>query len=492
MAQRIEDYALIGDMSTAALVGRNGSIDWLCLPRFDSEACFAALLGDEHNGHWSLAPMAPVSSVRRHYRDGTMVLETIFACEGGEISVIDFMPITDDRDRIDLARIVCGRSGSVRMRTGLRFRFDYGRVIPWVSRRGGDLHAIAGPDGLILSTPVETHGHDFSTEAEFTVEAGQRIPFTLTWFPSWQKPPDAIDPEDALRQTEQWWRTWAGHCAYDGPWREVLLRSLLTLKALTHAQTGGIVAAPTASLPEELGGVRNWDYRYCWIRDATFTLLALSSSGYLSEAAAWRDWLVRAVAGEPSSLQILYGIAGERRIEEYELDWLSGYENSRPVRIGNEAHKQLQLDVYGELMDALHTARRRDLEPNGDAWRVQRALLRFLEQTWTEPDEGIWEVRGPRRHFTHSKLMAWVAFDRGVKECEQFGMSGPVEHWRRVRDVIHAQVCEQGYNAKLGAFTQFYGSEYLDAALLLMPLVGFLPVERSRGCKAPSRRSAPD
>lgn len=480
MEQRIEDYALIGDMSTAALVGRNGSIDWLCLPRFDSGACFAALLGDEHNGHWSLAPEAEVRSARRHYRDRTMVLETIFACEDGEVAVTDFMPLTGDRDRIDLARIVCGRSGSVRMRTTLRFRFDYGRVIPWVSRHGAQLHAIAGPDGLILSTPVETRGHDFSTEAEFTVEAGQRIPFVLTWFPSWRKPPDAIDPEDALRQTEQWWREWTAHCTYNGPWRDVLLRSLLTLKALTHAQTGGIVAAPTTSLPEDLGGPRNWDYRYCWVRDATFTLLALSVSGFLGEAAAWRDWLLRAVAGEPSSLQILYGIAGERRIQEFELDWLSGYENSRPVRIGNAAHSQLQLDVYGELMDALHAARRRNLEPNADAWRVQRALLRFLERTWTEPDEGIWEVRGPRRHFTHSKLMAWVAFDRGVKECEQFGMDGPVAHWRRVREIIHAQVCNQGYNARLGAFTQFYGSDHLDAALLLMPLVGFLPVDDPR------------
>ena len=474
MALRIEDYALIGDMNTAALVGRNGSIDWLCLPRFNSAACFAALLGSEENGAWSIAPAGPVRTTRRSYRDGTMVLETEYETDDGAVSIVDFMPLTDDEDRIDLMRIVCGRRGRVPMKIAARFRFDYGHVIPWV-RNGEHLHAIAGPDGLILTGPIETEGRDFRTEANFTVSEGERLPFTLTWFPSFRPPPQPIDPEDALHRTEVWWRDWAEHCTYEGPWREPVLRSLLTLKALTHARTGGIVAAPTTSLPEALGGMRNWDYRYCWIRDATFTLNALVVSGFRGEAEAWRDWLLRAVAGEPSRLQILYGIAGERRIEEQEVPWLSGYENSRPVRIGNAAHKQLQLDVYGEIMDVLFTARRHSLKSSTEGLRVQRALLGFLEDAWTDPDEGIWEVRGPRRHFTHSKVMAWVAFDRAVKDCKYFGAEGRAEHWRRIRDTIHGDICASGYNADRGAFTQFYGGTTLDAALLMMPLVGFLP-----------------
>ncbi len=474
MALRIEDYALIGDMNTAALVGNNGSIDWLCLPRFDSPACFAALLGTEENGAWSIAPATSIRHTRRAYRDRTLVLETEFETDEGAVSLLDFMPLTEDDDRIDLMRIVCGRRGSVPMQMAVRFRFDYGDVIPWV-RNGNELHAIAGPDGLVLTSPVRTHGHDFRTDAHFTVTEGERVPFTLTWFPSFRPAPQPIDPIAALDDTVRWWCDWADHCTYDGPWREPVLRSLLTLKALTHLQTGGIVAAATTSLPEALGGSRNWDYRYCWIRDATFTLNALVACGFRGEAVAWRDWLLRAVAGEPSRLQILYGIAGERRIEEQELPWLAGYENSRPVRIGNAAHSQLQLDVYGEIMDVLFTGRRHALEPSAEGLRVQRALLRFLEHAWADPDEGIWEVRGPRRHFTHSKLMTWVAFDRAVKDCEHFGAEALGEHWRLIRDAIHQNICDSGFNRERGAFTQYYGGTTLDAALLMMPLVGFLP-----------------
>jgi len=481
MALPIEDYALIGDMRTAALVGRNGSIDWLCLPRFDSPACFAALIGTDEKGAWSLSPCAEVRASRRRYRQHTMIMETEFETADGVVSLLDFMPLNDGVDRrADVIRIVCGRSGAVPMKTVLRFRFDYGRIVPWVTNKNEELRAVAGPDGVCLRTPVQTHGEDHSTVAEFTVREGDRIPFELTWYPSHCSPPPPIDPEEALRQTEAWWKGWAEQCRYDGPWGTHVVRSLLTLKALTHLPTGGIVAAPTTSLPEALGGKRNWDYRYCWVRDATFTLLALVASGYEDEAAAWRDWLLRAVAGEPSRLQIAYGIAGERRIEELELDWLCGYEDSRPVRIGNAAHSQRQLDIYGEIMDALHAARTQGLSFRPDGWRVQRALLRFLAEAWTQPDQGIWEVRGPRRHFTHSKMMAWVAFDRAIKDAEKFGMDAPLDEWSRLRKSIHDDVLDNGFNDQIGAFTQFYGGETLDAALLLMPLVGFLPATDPR------------
>jgi GH15 family glucan-1,4-alpha-glucosidase len=479
MPLRIEDYALIGDTQTGA-VGRDGSMDWLCLPRFDSGACFAALLGSEDNGCWSIEPAGRVHSVRRRYREDTLVLETEFEAEGGRVALVDFMPIRNEDARIDLVRLVCGRAGQVRMRSVARFRFDYGRLIPWVSRAEDGLRALAGPDGLILRTPMETRGRDFRTEAEFSVPAGQTVPFTLTWFPSHRAIPPPLDPRRELDATEAWWRAWVGLCTYDGRQRDTVVRSLITLKALIYAPTGGIVAASTTSLPEALGGVRNWDYRYCWIRDATFMLYALASSGYTGEAIAWRDWLLRAVAGEPSSLQILYGIAGERRLTEYELSWLAGYENSRPVRVGNDAHAQLQLDVYGEMMDALHAARLRGTSPSREAWKLQRALLRFLAENWSQPDQGIWEVRGPRRPFTHSKMMAWVAFDRAVKAVEQFGADGPVDRWRALRDGIHADVCAKGYNVHRDAFTQYYGSAELDASLLMMPQVGFLPADDPR------------
>ncbi|MBK8176674.1 MAG: glycoside hydrolase family 15 protein [Rhodospirillales bacterium] len=480
MALPIEDYALIGDMHTGALVGRNGSIDWLCLPRFDSPACFAALVGNDENGAWSLSPCGEVRASRRRYREHTMVVETEFETADGVVSLLDFMALTDNCGRADVVRIVCGRNGTVPMKTALRFRFDYGRIIPWVRKEDGQLRAVAGPDGLSLRTPVRTHGEDHSTIAEFTVHEGDRVPFVLTWHPSYRSLPSPIEPEMALRQTEAWWHRWADGCSYEGPWRDQMVRSLLTLKALTHLPTGGIVAAPTTSLPEALGGTRNWDYRYCWVRDATFTLLAFVASGYEDEAAAWRDWLLRAVAGEPSRVQVAYGIAGERRIEESQLDWLSGYEGSRPVRVGNAAHTQRQLDIYGEIMDALHAARTHGLSFRPEGWRVQRAMLKFLGQAWAQPDEGIWEVRGPRRHFTHSKMMTWVAFDRAIKDAEHFGWDAPLDDWRQVRKTICNDVLTNGFNRKVGAFTQFYGGTTLDAALLLMPLVGFLPATDQR------------
>lgn len=409
-----------------------------------------------------------------------MVVETEFETADGIVSLLDFMPLTNDADRADVIRIVCGRRGVVPMKTILRFRFDYGRIVPWVRKDDGELRAVAGPDGLSLRTPVQTHGENHSTVAEFTVREGDRISFELTWYPSYRSPPPPIDPEAALRQTETWWRRWADGCTYEGPWRNQVVRSLLTLKALTHLPTGGIVAAPTTSLPEAVGGTRNWDYRYCWVRDATFTLLALVASGYEDEAAAWRDWLLRAVAGEPSRVQIAYGIAGERRIEEIQLDWLCGYEDSRPVRVGNAAHTQRQLDIYGEIMDALHAARTQGLSLRPEGWRMQRALLRFLGQAWAKPDQGIWEVRGPRRHFTHSKLMAWVAFDRAIKDAERFGWDAPLNDWRRLRETIHGDVLAKGFNREVGAFTQYYGGTTLDAAVLLMPAVGFLPTTDQR------------
>jgi len=478
MASRIEDYALIGDCHTAALVSRDGSIDWLCLPRFDSAACFAALLGTPDHGRWLLAPAGGILNIRRRYRDGTLVLETDYETETGLVTVTDCMPIRGQAP--DLIRTVEGKRGRVAMRMELIIRFDYGSIVPWVQRIDGGISAIAGPDRIVLITPVPLHGEDLTTVAEFTVRAGQRESFTLMWHPSHEDIPTPIDPYWAVLGTERWWKDWSDRCTYHGEYREPVLRSLITLKALTYAPTGGIVAAPTTSLPEHIGGVRNWDYRFCWLRDATFTLFSLMKTGYLEEARAWRSWLMRAIAGQPAQTHILYGIAGERRLPEMELDWLPGYENSAPVRIGNAASTQFQLDVYGEVIDALYHARALGLEPLPDAWNSGRALIEFVETAWTKPDEGIWEVRGPRRHFTHSKVMAWVAFDRGVKAMERFGLDGPTERWRQVRDAVHAQVCAEGFNAHLNSFVQSYGSTELDASLLMLPLVGFLPAKDPR------------
>jgi GH15 family glucan-1,4-alpha-glucosidase len=478
-AMRIEDYGLIGDLQTAALVGRNGSIDWLCFPRFDSASCFAALLGSEEHGRWLIAPAGEARRVERRYRRRTLVHELDFETAEGSVRVIDFMPPrgTDP----DVVRIVEGLEGSVRMRLELVIRFDYGSIVPWVRRMdGGRLVAIAGPDAVALDTPVETYGENLHTVADFTVSAGERIPFVLTWFPSHQGAAAPVDPEQALRETCDFWDEWIGRCTHGGRWDDAVTRSLVVLKALTYAPTGGIVAAPTTSLPEHIGGVRNWDYRYCWLRDATFALDALVESGFLDEARAWRAWLLRAVAGDPDDLQIMYGPAGERRLSEYEVPWLDGYEGSQPVRVGNGASTQFQLDVYGEVLDVLHEARRAELEPSEDSWELQKALLTNLERRWREPDEGIWEVRGPRRHFTHSKVMAWVAFDRGIKAVEDFGHDGAVERWRACRAEIHAEVLELGFDGELGSFVQSYGSQRLDASLLTIPLVGFLPPDDAR------------
>ena len=431
----IEDYALIGNTHTAALVGRDGSIDWLCMPRFDSGACFAALLGTRDHGRWLIAPDGPVKATRRKYRGDTLVLETEFELAGGErVAVIDFMPICEHGDRIDLIRVVEGRGGTVSMQLEAAFRFDYGRVVPWVRSRDYGLSAVAGPDALQLRSRIKMHGENLKTVAAFQVAEGERIPFTLTWYPSHLEEPASRHPLKSLTDTEKYWIDWSAQCKDGGQWRPQLIRSLITLKALTYSPTGGIVAAPTTSLPEWIGSVRNWDYRYCWLRDATFTLYALLSSGYSEEATAWGAWLLRAIAGQPGQIQIMYGIAGERRLTEFEAPWLPGYENSRPVRIGNAAHDQFQLDVYGEIMDAFHVARRYGVEPGEDAWNVVLVLMDFVEQHWREPDEGIWEVRGPRRHFTHSKVMAWVAVDRAVKAIEQHGLKGPLDKWRALRD----------------------------------------------------------
>ena len=478
VAARIEDYGLIGDLQTAALVSRHGCIDWLCLPRFDSGACFAALLGSEENGRWSLRPEAEITSARRRYRDDTLILETELACEDGRVRLIDFMPPRGEAP--DVVRIVEGVEGTVAMQMSLSIRFDYGSIVPWVRRRDEGLLAVAGPDALFLATPVELVGRNFHTVAEFEVGPGDRVPFVLTWYPSNRPPPDRVDAEQALTDTEGFWREWVTDCAHTGRFREPLVRSLVTLKALTYAPTGGIVAAPTTSLPESLGGVRNWDYRYCWLRDATLTLLALVRAGYDDEARAWRDWLLRAIAGLPAEIQIMYGIAGERRLTELQVDWLGGYEGSSPVRIGNAASDQRQLDVYGEVLDALYHARLAGLESSQEAWALTRKLLEWLEDGWREPDEGIWEVRGPRRHFTHSKVMAWVAFDRAVRSVDDDGLDGPVGRWRELRDEIHDEVCRKGFDEEVGAFMQSFGSARLDASLLLMPIVGFLPADDPR------------
>jgi GH15 family glucan-1,4-alpha-glucosidase len=476
---RIEDYGLIGDLQTAALVGRDGSIDWACFPRFDSGACFAALLGTSEHGRWIISPRVDAREAGRRYRPRTLVLETEWETETGSVRLIDFMPPRGKAP--DIVRIVEGVRGEMEMASELVIRFDYGSTVPWVRRLdGNDRLAIAGPDALCFRSGVDHRGENLRTLAEFTVREGERVPFTLTWYPSNEDPPDAIHAEHALRDTVDYWTEWAASCTYDGEWAEDVHQSLVVLKALTYAPTGGIVAAPTTSLPERLGGERNWDYRHCWLRDATLVLLAFINAGYLDEARAWRMWLLRAAAGDPAALQIMYGVAGERRLTELTLDWLPGYEGSRPVRAGNAASSQFQLDVYGEVLDAMHQGRLHELERSPESWSLQRGLLRYLEHGWKEPDEGIWEVRGGRRHFTHSKVMAWVAFDRGVQAVERFGRTGPVERWRKVRDEIHREVLERGFDPELNSFTQSYGSKRLDASLLVIPLVGFLPADDAR------------
>lgn len=467
----IENYALLGDTQTAALVGRDGSVDWLCLPRFDSGACFAALVGDRSNGRWQIAPTDPAARSTRRYRPGTLVLETTFNTSSGTVRVVDAMPIRGEAP--DIVRIVEGVSGRVAMSMDLVLRFDYGRTVPWVRRTSTGLTAIAGPDAVEVRTPIELRGEELATVASFEVAAGDRVPFVLTWHPSHRDAPTAIDPHQAIEDTTQWWTQWSQGCQSRDA--GLVLRSLVTLKALTYRPTGGLIAAPTTSLPEDLGGVRNWDYRYCWLRDATFSLYALMLGGYDAEAVAWRDWLLRAAAGAPEQLQIMYGVAGERRLPEMELDWLSGYEGSVPVRIGNAASSQFQLDVYGEVMDSLHQARRAGIGEDDNAWSLQVALMESLEGRWQEPDEGIWEVRGPRRHFTHSKVMAWVAADRAVQAVERFGLDGPAARWKALRRQIHDEVCDQGFDASRSTFTQAYDRPGLDASLLLIPLVGFLP-----------------
>ena len=480
MSLRIEDYAIVGNTCTVALVGNNGSIDWLCVPRFDSPACFAALLGTKENGRWMIAPKGEVKSTRRQYRTDTLILETEFETSDGVVAIIDFMPIHERLGQVDVIRIVEGRKGRVPMQMEAVFRFDYGHVMPWVTSRSGGLRAIAGPDAIRLRTAVATRGEDFTTKADFAIAEGQRIPFTLTYYPSHEPEPNGKHPYQMLKDTEEWWREWSGRCTVQEPWREPIVRSLLTLKALTYGPTGGIVAAATTSLPEKIGGERNWDYRICWLRDSTFTLYALSIAGYYDEAKAWRQWLRRAIAGEPAKMQIMYGLRGERRLTEFEVPWLAGYENSTPVRIGNAAHEQFQLDVYGEVMDSFYAARNQHLDPEPEAAAVEQSLMEFLEGAWKEPDEGIWEVRGPRRHFTHSKMMAWVAADRAVKLIEKFGNVGPADRWKKLRDEIHADVLARGFNPHRNAFVQDYGSELLDASLLMMPLIGFLPATDPR------------
>ena len=481
MHRRIEDYALIGDEQTAALVGRDGSIDWLCLPRFDSAACFAALLGDDEHGHWRIAPKGAGECTRRAYRPDTLVLDTEWDTDEGSVRVTDLMPQRDVAP--DVVRVVEGLSGQVTMRGLLRLRFDYGLIVPWMRRSDGHRVAVAGPDAVWLRSepPVRIWGKDFRTHSEFTVAEGEKVAFVLTWHPSHQPRPPLIDPYETLRSSVEDWQAWAARCRYDGPHRDVVMRSLITLKALTYRPTGGIVAAPTTSLPEELGGVRNWDYRYCWLRDSTLTLGALLSAGYQEEAEDWRDWLLRAVAGDPADLQIMYGLSGERRLPEYEIPWLPGFASSRPVRVGNDAVKQLQLDVYGEVIDSLSLARSSGMPVKPHMWRVQCALMEFLRTAWRQPDEGIWEVRGPRRHFVYSKVMAWVAADRAVRALENDpDLGGDLDGWRTMRDEVHQEVCERGYDPERNTFTQSYGSRELDASLLLIPRVGFLPPDDPR------------
>jgi GH15 family glucan-1,4-alpha-glucosidase len=475
----IADYALIGDCETAALVSRDGSIDWLCWPRFDSDACFAALLGTHENGHWRIGARHPGARISRRYRPRTLILETRFETPDGTATLIDFMPPRGRHSNV--VRIVVGESGRVQMATKAVFRFGYGAVVPWMTRmEDGTYRAIAGPDMVFLRTPVHLRGENLTTIGTFIVSAGDTIPFVLTYCSSNHPPPAPVDATTSQAHTEAFWHDWTGKCTAEGPWHDAVVRSLITLKALTYAPTGGIVAAPTTSLPECVGGPRNWDYRFCWLRDATLTLLAMMHAGIYWEAQAWRDWMLRAIAGSPGQIQPLYGISGERRLSEWTVPWLPGFENSRPVRVGNAAYRQFQLDVFGEVMDANHQARRSGLATTESGWRVQVAMLDLLTRIWPEPDEGIWEVRGERRHFTYSKVMAWVAFDRAIKSAEGFGLEGPVGRWRKLREQIAAEVCERAFDAQLGSFVQYYGSKEVDASLLLMPTVGFLPVSDPR------------
>jgi GH15 family glucan-1,4-alpha-glucosidase len=475
----IEDYALIGDCETAALVSRDGSIDWLCWPRFDSEACFAALLGTHEHGHWRIGARNPQARISRRYRPNTLILETRFETPEGAATLIDFMPPRGRHSNV--VRIVIGEHGRVQMATKVVFRFGYGAIVPWMTRlEDGTYRAIAGPDMVVLRTPVNLRGQELTTVGSFIISEGEAIPFVLTYCQSHNPPPTAWDPTSALEATEAFWRDWTGKCTAGGAWHEAVVRSLITLKALTYAPTGGIVAAPTTSLPERPGGPRNWDYRFCWLRDATLTLLAMMHAGIYWEAAAWRDWMVRAVAGSPDQIQPLYGIAGERRLAEWTAPWLPGFQNSQPVRIGNEAYRQFQLDIFGEVMDALHQSRRSGLSATDTGWRVQVAMLDHLARVWSEPDEGIWEIRAERRHFVYSKVMAWVAFDRAIKSVETFGLEGPASRWRKLRSQIFTEVCERGFDPELGCFVQSYGSKEVDASLLLLPTVGFLSVTDPR------------
>lgn len=479
MAQRIEDYALIGNNATAALVGRDGSIDWLCFPRFDSEACFAGLLGSNENGHWTIAPVAEHPSVERRYRPGTLVLETEFTTPEGRVVMTDFMDRRGEEQ--DLIRIIRGIEGNVPMAMELVIRFGYGQFAPWVSHLpDGRLQAIAGSDRVVLSTPVELRGEDFSTRALFTIGAGEEIPFLLTWSDSFTAVTAQPDPNKVLADVVKAWEKWSSKHKNQGPYHEAVLRSIITLKALSHYRSGGIIAAATTSLPEEIGGVRNWDYRYCWLRDSTFTLSALLEAGFVQEASNWRDWLLKAVAGSPDQMQIMYGVGGERRLTEFELPELQGYEASQPVRIGNAASEQFQLDVWGEVLDTFYQALKRGLPKSEAAWNLQKALVSHVTKVWVKPDDGIWEIRGKRRHFVHSKVMAWVAVDRAIRIIEEFKEEGPLDHWRRVRAQIHDEVCRFGYSLETGSFVQYYGSKDLDASLLMLPLVGFLPPDDPR------------
>ena len=479
-ARPVEQYGFIGNTQTAALIALDGTLEWLCLPRFDGPACFAALLGRPENGQWELKPAVPVRHITRRYIEGTAVLETRFETEAGRVVLTDCLALPEDWQQVDLIRTVRCEAGEVPMHLCLILRFDYGQVIPWVRHRRYGIQAVAGPHAVQLRSPLALVGRGMTTQADFTLKQGEQAQFLLTAYPSHHPSIRFRDPDFMLDQTVTWWRAWSQRCRPVSPWEEAVRRSVITLKALTYGPTGGIVAAPTTSLPEKLGGVRNWDYRFCWIRDATFTLLALLGAGYTEEAAAWREWLLRSAAGEPSKLQIMYGLAGERRLWEEELPWLDGYAGSRPVRVGNAAHGQFQLDVFGEMMDALHVSRRHGLEANRDAWQLQSSLMEFIERNWQREDEGLWEVRGPKRDFTHSKVMAWVAVDRCIKSAEQFKLQGDLCKWRRLRATIHDDVCRQGFSRSKNSFVQFYGGEELDAALLLIPQVGFLPPDDPR------------
>ena len=477
---KIEDYAFLSDTQTGALISRDGCVDWLCFPRFDSGACFASLLGKGENGRWRFFPHDEIDKITRRYRGETLILETEIETASGAVRLIDFMPPRGQNP--DIIRIVEGLRGEVMLEMELIIRFDYGHVVPWVRKCHGGLEAIAGPDALILRTPVETRGKDLTTVAEFTVKKGERVPFVLTWFASHEEPPKPVNAEHALRDTEKFWSDWAGRCHRKTPWEEALVRSLVVLKGLTYAPTGGLVAAASTSLPEEIGGVRNWDYRFCWLRDATFTLIAFMNAGFTEEAMQWREWLLRAIAGMPSQMQIMYGVHGERRLAEFEVPWLTGYENSSPVRIGNAASRQFQIDVFGEVLASMYRAQLEGIENDESDWALQEGLMRFLESKWHEPDHGIWEVRGEPRHFTHSKMMAWVAFDRAIKLAKacNCAIGENLDRWTKIRDQIHREVCERGYNAAKNSFTQYYGGDALDASLLTMPLVGFLPATDSR------------